>query len=86
MPEIARFLGILILMHFREHNPPHFHVEYNEFEATLTIQPLSLLDGKLPPRVLSLVIEWASEHQQELLENWNSLRTTGAFHRIAPLV
>lgn len=55
MPEIARFLGILILMHFREHNPPHFHVEYNEFEATLTIQPLSLLDGKLPPRVLSLV-------------------------------
>jgi len=32
------------------------------------------------------VIEWASEHQAELLENWNALRTTGQFHRIAPLI
>jgi hypothetical protein len=86
MPEISRFLGILILMHFREHNPPHFHVEYNEFRASLTIEPLALTEGKLPPRVHSLVIEWASEHQAELLENWNALRTTGLFHRIAPLV
>nr|VFJ68455.1 MAG: protein of unknown function (DUF4160) [Candidatus Kentron sp. FM]VFJ68735.1 MAG: protein of unknown function (DUF4160) [Candidatus Kentron sp. FM] len=26
MPEIARFLGIVISMYFDEHNPPHFHV------------------------------------------------------------
>ena len=69
-----------------EHNPPHFHVEYNEFKASLTIEPLALTEGKLPPRVHSLVIEWASEHQAKLLENWNELRTTGQFHRIAPLV
>ena len=86
MPEISRFLGIIIFMHFREHNPPHFHVEYNEFEASLTINPVALMDGKLPSRVLSLVIEWASEHQTELVENWDALRTTGLFHRIAPLV
>ncbi len=86
MPEISRFLGIIILMHFREHNPPHFHVEYNEFEAALAIEPLALMEGKLPSRVLSLVIEWASDHQAELLDNWNLLRTTGNFHRIAPLV
>lgn len=86
MPEISRFLGILILMHFREHNPPHFHVEYNECRAALTIQPLALMEGTLPPRVLSLVIEWASEHQAELLDNWTILRTKGQFHRIAPLV
>lgn len=73
-------------MHFREHNPPHFHVEYNDYQASLTIEPLALHDGKLPPRVLSLVIEWASEHQSELMENWNSLRASGEFHRIAPLV
>ena len=86
MPEISRFLGIIILMHFREHNPPHFHVEYNEFQATLSIDPLALMEGKLPSRVLSLVIEWASDHQAELLENWNSLRASGEFHKIAPLV
>jgi hypothetical protein len=86
MPEISRFLGILILMHFREHNPPHFHAVYNEFEAAITIETLALMEGKLPPRVLSLVIEWASVHQSELLDNWNALRKTGRFQRILPLV
>jgi hypothetical protein len=40
MPEISRFLGVVILMHFREHNPPHFHARYNEFEAALLIDTL----------------------------------------------
>ena len=86
MPEICRFLGILILMHFREHNPPHFHVRYNEFEAAILIESLGVMEGKLPPRVLSLVVEWAGMHQAELLEDWNGLRTTGQFRRIDPLV
>jgi len=29
MPELSRFLGIVIYMYFNEHNPPHFHAEYN---------------------------------------------------------
>ena len=86
MPEISRFLGIVILMHFREHNPPHFHVEYNEFEASLLIGSLGILEGFLPPRVLSLAVEWAGLHQAELLENWDALRASGQVRRIAPLV
>jgi hypothetical protein len=35
MPEISRFLGIIITMYFDEHNPPHFHVRYNEFRAKM---------------------------------------------------
>ena len=54
--------------------------------GALTIDPLALHEGKLPARVLSLVIEWSMEHQSELMANWNNLRTTGEFHRIAPLV
>ncbi len=83
--KISRFLGIVIFMYFNEHNPPHFHVEYNEFRASILIDSFGLMDGGLPPRVLSLVIEWASEHQSELMDNWNALRTTGDFHRIKPL-
>ena len=86
MPEISRFLGIVILMHFREHNPPHFHVEYNEFEAAVLIESLGVMEGALPPRVLSLAVEWAGTHQAELVENWNTMRSTGQFHRIEPLV
>ena len=86
VPEISRFLGIVIYMYFNEHNPPHFHAEYNEFRAAISIDTLGVIDGKLPSRVLSLVVEWAQDHQRELLENWNSIRETGEFHKIDPMV
>ncbi|MBS1257117.1 MAG: hypothetical protein MAG551_00152 [Candidatus Scalindua arabica] len=86
MPEISRFLGIVIYMYFNEHNPPHFHAEYNEFKAAISIQTLGVTEGKLPPKVLSLVVEWAQEHQEELLENWNSIEETGKYKKIKPLV
>jgi hypothetical protein len=86
VPEISRFLGIVIFMYFNEHNPPHFHVEYNEFKAAIFIDSLGVMEGKLPNKVLSLVVEWASEHQEELMTNWQVLRTTGDYHKIRPLV
>lgn len=86
MPEISRFLGIVIYMYFNEHNPPHFHAEYNNFKASIFIDNLGIMEGKLPAKVMSLVVEWAQEHQAELLENWNSMRETGSFHKIKPLV
>ncbi|MBI3985292.1 MAG: DUF4160 domain-containing protein, partial [Lentisphaerae bacterium] len=48
MPEISRFLGIIISMYFDEHNPPHFHVQYNEHRATIEIRTLNLMAGSLP--------------------------------------
>ena len=86
MPELSRFLGIVIYMYFNDHNPPHFHVEYNEYKASILIDTLGLMGGKLPSRVMSLVIEWAQEHQEELRENWNSIKTTGRYNKIKPLV
>ncbi len=86
MPELSRFLGIVIYMYFNEHNPPHFHAEYNEFKASISIKNLGLIEGKLPPKVMSLVVEWAQEHQEELLRNWNSIQDEGKYHKIRPLV
>ena len=70
MPEISRFLGISIYMYWADHAPPHFHAVYGEFEAQLRIVPIYLLAGSLPPRVLALIVEWASRYQAELLANW----------------
>ncbi len=86
MPEISRFLGIVIYMYFNEHNPPHFHAEYNEYKASISIQTLGIIEGKLPSRVLSLVIEWAQEHQEELFNDWSSIKETGKYEKIKPLV
>jgi hypothetical protein len=86
MPEISRFLGIVISMFIEDHNPPHFHVSYNEYEALLTIQHLTVMEGDLPSRVLRLVTEWAALHQQELMENWDLLHHSKKSNKIAPLV
>ncbi len=86
MPEISRFLGIVIYMYFNEHNLPHFHAEYNEFKVAISIETLGIMGGKMPSKALSLVIEWAQEHQQELLDDWNSIKATGQYRTIQPLV
>ncbi|MHB9118250.1 MAG: DUF4160 domain-containing protein [Burkholderiales bacterium] len=52
MPEISRFLGIIIAMFYDEHNPPHFHARYGDYKVEIVIQTLSVLAGKLPPRAM----------------------------------
>jgi hypothetical protein len=85
MPEISRFFGILIKMYYNEHNPPHFHAKYGDHEAAICIKTLEVIEGKIPPRVFGLVMEWASIHQDELLENWNLMREE-KYNKIDPLV
>jgi hypothetical protein len=85
MPEISRFLGIVISMYFKDHNPPHFHVRYNNHRAIVTIKDLSVVEGGLPPRVWGLVMEWAVLHKKELLEDWDLLHKGPEFNKIAPL-
>lgn len=85
MPTISTFLGIAIQMFWNDHQPPHFHARYGEFKAEIEINPLRLMRGKLPPRVLGLVIEWAAAHQSELLEDWELCRSRQMPKPIQPL-
>ncbi len=85
MPEIARFYGIIIRMYFNDHNPPHFHAIYNEQEALINIRTLSAFSGQLSPRALGLVIEWATQHQQELLADWERAQSRQPLAPIKPL-
>ena len=82
MPEICRFLGIIITMYFDEHNPPHFHVRYNDYRASMEIKTLNIIAGLVPAKVRGLVEEWAELHRDELLQMWE----TKEFHKIEPLV
>ena len=84
MPEISRFYGIIIYMYLDDHNPPHFHVWYDEYEATITIQD-GIVTGSLPRRALKLVYEWLDLHQEVLMENWRLLCNSEAAKKISPL-
>lgn len=85
MPEISRFYGIIIKMYFDEHLPPHFHAEYGEYEGLVNINTLALFSGRLPPRALGMVIEWASLHREELIALWEKARRMEPLGKIMPL-
>jgi hypothetical protein len=85
MPEISRFFGIIVAMFYNDHAPPHFHVRYAGERALIGLETLSVLEGKLSPRVLGLVVEWAALHRQELLDDWESARREEPLQPIAPL-
>jgi hypothetical protein len=85
VPEISRFFGIVIKMFFDEHNPPHFHALYGEFEALIEIRTLTVFAGHLPPRALGLVVEWATLHQDELLNDWDRAQRQQTLVKIEPL-
>ena len=85
MPEISRFFCIIVQMYYADHNPPHFHVRYAEQKALITIETLAVLRGRLTPRALALVIEWATLHQAELMEDWALAREEAQLNPIAPL-
>ncbi len=86
MPEICRFLGIVIAMYHKEHAPPHFHAKYGGQRASFSINDLKLIEGKLPKRVISLVLEWAFDHREELLEDWELAQNKKDLKKIDPLV
>jgi hypothetical protein len=87
MPTISMFYGIIIRMYFApdEHNPPHFHVYYNEFKATIQLDTLEIMQGSLPRKQLRLVQAWAELHLDELKANWQIAMNGENPYKIAPL-
>jgi len=85
MPELSRFYGIIIKMYFSDHNPPHFHAEYESYKAEYDIKTLDRIVGTLPTRAHALVLEWASLHKEELLSNWEKAQVPTILNKIEPL-
>jgi Domain of unknown function (DUF4160) len=84
MPEISRFLGIVIAMYYRDHAPPHFHAFYGEREVTIGIE-FGDVAGNFPKRALAHVQEWRELHKEELSETWTLARASKPLPRIEPL-
>jgi hypothetical protein len=72
-------------MNYNDHAPPHFHVRYSGQKALISIQTLTLLRGRLPPRAFGLVMERASLHQAELMRDWDLARQQARLQKSEPL-
>lgn len=84
MPEISRFYGIIIKMYFNEHNPPHFHIEYQDYEAVMNIET-GEVTGQLSRRALRLVHDWLDQNKEALIENWKRSEERKTLNKIKPL-
>lgn len=87
MPELCRFYNIVIKMIYNDtvqHNKPHFHVYYAEYEASVGIDG-ELLAGSLPVKQLRMVQAWAAIHEDELYAAWNNAVKNTPFGKIEPL-
>jgi hypothetical protein len=85
MPEISRFFGIVIAMYYKEHGIPHFHAKYSGETGVFSITDLKIIEGHLPKRVRNLVLEWAFDHRDELLTDWELAKLRKPLQLIPPL-
>lgn len=72
-------------MYYNDHAPPHFHARYGGQTALIDIETGSLLRGRLSPRALSLVADWAVAHRDELRENWRRAQAHEGLLPVSPL-
>ena len=86
MPVLAKFYGIVIRMLFVREFTAHFYAYYETWELMIGVAPIRIIQGEAPTRVRELVLEWADQHQYELLTAWNRLAQARQPEPIKPLV
>ena len=84
MPEICSFYGLIILMNFKDHAPPHFHVWYGDYKIIVTIKE-GIVKGEMPQRALKMVFDWLELHREELLNDWELAQKGEILNKIEPL-
>ena len=84
MPIISRFFGIVIFMFWRDHAPPHFHAKYGDDEIIVEIES-GAITGTMSKRAISMIHDWRTLHQVELLENWKRAEQKETLKTIKPL-
>lgn len=86
MPEVSLFFGIRVTMYYDDHNPPHFHAEYNGQKVLVDIIKCRVLRGQFPSRQLKFVLAWTEIHRDELMQDWELAKDNLPLIKIAPLM
>ena len=84
MPILSFFYGIIIRMNWRDHNPPHIHVEYQDNKVIIGLDG-EIIEGKMPKKQLRLVQAWMELHRDEVEANWKLAQNKDELYKIAPL-
>lgn len=72
-------------MYYNDHQPPHFHAEYDGEEVLILIGSGDVYQGHVSRRALRLVQEWEELYRAELLADWELACQLQPLKPIAPL-
>lgn len=86
MPVLSFFYGIKITMYYDDHNPPHFHAEYSDYKALISIHDGAIIEGIIPIKQMKQIETWLTIHQEELMQNWELAREQEQLIKIEPLI
>ena len=78
------FYGIIISMFYKEHNPPHIHVQYAEHNALFDFNG-NMIEGEIPVKQIKLIEAWIVLHKEELEANWKLAQDKEVMYKIDPL-
>ncbi len=84
MPTISEFFGISVMMRFLDHNPPHFHAQYQKDKVIVEIKN-GKVKGEMSERALRMVLEWLDLHRDELMAAWQQASAVEDPETIEPL-
>jgi hypothetical protein len=88
MPVISMFYGIIVSLYYvdnKRHHHPHIHAKYQKDEAVVSIADGKVLEGKLPPAKMRLLLAWLEIHRDELAADWELAVSGQQPYRIEPL-
>ena len=85
MPTISFFYGLIIRMYYKDHQPPHIHIQYQNDNAVVDILSGNVTEGWLPIRCLRIVQAWVEINKDELTANWELCRNGEEPFKIKPL-
>jgi hypothetical protein len=74
MPTIAIVEGVRLMIHLKDHLPPHLHAMFGGFEAQISIVTGDVLNGSLPRGKLATVQRWLDAHRDEVAYIWDEIR------------
>jgi hypothetical protein len=76
VPRLANVAGVVIMVYFGDHPPPHIHARLGRprtkgvAEARFAIDSGELIDGVLPAQQASQVANWCRRNRDALLGDW----------------
>jgi hypothetical protein len=84
-PIVATFVGIVIRMHYREHEPRHFHAEFQAQSGKVDFVGNQTVGNITSRNALQLIRKWAVLDRAALDTNWSKIKASESLNRVPPL-